>query len=46
MTSDLQQAAMIVIGAALFFFPEVITSIVGAILILGAFGLEDKAPTA
>jgi hypothetical protein len=40
----LKQAAMLVVGGAMFFFPEPITSVIGAILVLAAFGLEDEAP--
>lgn len=40
----LKSAAMVIIGGAMFLFPEPITSVIGAILVLAAFGLEDKAP--
>jgi len=40
----LKSAAMLLVGGALFFFPEPITSIIGATLVLAAFGLEDESP--
>lgn len=42
--SKVKQAAMIVVGFGLIIIPEPATSIFGAILVLGAFGMEDKAP--
>lgn len=43
--STAEKIGMILVGGALFFFPEPITSVTGVILILAAFGLEDEAPT-
>jgi hypothetical protein len=41
---SLKSAAMLVVGGAMFFFPEPITSVIGATLVLAAFGLEDESP--
>ena len=40
----LKQAAMLLVGGAMFLFPEPITTVIGSILVLAAFGLEDEAP--
>lgn len=41
---SLEQLGMLLVGGALFFFPEPITSIAGIVLIFAAFGMKDAAP--
>lgn len=41
---SLKQLGMLAIGIPMFWFPEPVSTIIGATLVLAAFGLEDEAP--